>query len=127
MRLVQILAVLIVAIGSFGLTGCGPIADERALLLDPRISGSLEIETREPKYNDAGLLLARATIWNRTDDSLRLLVQTTFLGADGVPLQGNPSWENVVVPEYGTWNHERTAIDPMAVDYRVQLREGKTH
>ncbi len=118
---------LILAVLMSGLAGCGPIEDERGILLDPRLGSSLEMETRTPKWNDAGLLLARATIRNRTSDSLHLLVQTTFLDADGVPLQGNPSWENVIVPEYGSWNHERTAIDTQAVDYQVQVREGKSH
>ena len=111
-----------------GLTGCYPIMDDqRVVLIDPAIGGVLELESRDPRWNDVGQLEARATMRNLTADPLHVLVQTVFLDAEGAPLQGNPSWENVVVPAYGAWNHSRTAIDTRAVDFRIEIREGVQH
>ena len=110
------------------LSGCRPVrGDGRAFVIDPTLRGALQVQSWDPKWNDAGQLEARALIRNYTSDPLHLLVQVVFLDSDEAPLQGNPAWENIVVPQYGQISHNRVAIDPSAVDYRVQIRAGVRH
>lgn len=110
------------------LSGCRPVrSDERAFVIDPQLRGALQIQSWDPKWNEAGQLEARALIRNYTSDPLHLMVQIVFLDSDEAPLQGNPAWENIIVPQYGQISHKRVAIDQTAVDYRVQVRAGVRH
>ncbi len=119
---------LLVAILAIAATvGCQGVADPRTSVNDSELARALEVETQAPRWNEAGQLIAQATIVNRTGEPVHILVQTTFFNGDGESLEGNPPWENVLVPEYGSRTVRRESIAEGATEYRVQMRPGVQH
>ena len=76
-----------------GLVGCSTAESRRASLLDPELKGSLELEVQKPELNDAGQLLAQATIVNRMPDSQHVMIQTMFFDIEGNPIEPGATLE----------------------------------
>jgi hypothetical protein len=122
----SILAIATIIVAT-GLTGCRIIGSgkNRATVLDPELRGMLEMETKDPKYNEAGQLLAQAQFRNNGPEGLHIMVQTIFLDVSGASLEPDTPWENKLIPEYSTIHYRKASLREGAVDFEIQVRKGR--
>ena len=127
MRKLVFLGIVLAGTLASGLVGCSTAESRRASLLDPELKGSLELEVQKPELNDAGQLLAQATIVNRMPDSQHVMIQTMFFDIEGNPIEPGAPWENKILPAYGTVYYRKASLAEGAVDFKIQMRRGKVH
>ncbi len=119
----------LVLLAAAGLTGCSAMgsAHERVTVVDPDLRDMLRWETKDPKWNEAGQLLAQTNIQNIGPDKQHILLQTMFFDVDGSALEPDAPWVNEIIPEYSTVYYRKTSLREGAVDYQMHVRRGKIH
>lgn len=99
---------------------------DRVELLDPELRGTLVLKEQRPRYNDAGQLLAEAEIRNRAPDTELIMIRTVFFDVEDRPVEVDVPWENRTIPGYGSIYYRRTSLGEGAIDFRIEIRRGKS-
>jgi len=129
---IHLTAMLLVILTSGCVTNEGPYVptqrepstelENTAVILDREIADRIAVDLQDAERTSSGKLTGQANVRNRTNQDLRIQVQTVFRDSKGFSINDDTAWETLVLTANETRTVSAISTSRKAERYTIRIR-----